>query len=370
MSHSHERMIAEELRLRAVAASSEIRRAVDQSTAKLFQTSTPPIKLWLLKDVMKRDDSDPLVQRTVEECSSYPPKLRLLNSLGEDGTWPISKQRKMQEDRGPGPPIGWTYVTMLRNLHLLGDLHTKAGEGNIGIALTRLLSWQSEEGYIPGPWTEAYPMPNYNRYALRNLTQFGQEDNPGTKRLAKWLLSIQRHDGGWSIPYIQDVRYRPEYRHLRMNRFEELVEAGDVPAYNPDEYAHVPSCIWSTMMVIRGLVWSRTLRKAKETMAGADFVLDHFFKRNYHASMLQSEKNWTRLKDPTYRGSGLCALDILTAMGYGPDDERMEKPIDWLMRARSKDGFWYRSDRPHPDADLWITLTAVCILSRYAEVFR
>ena len=360
-------MIADETRLRTVTVLEEIRRIVDQSANKLFQVSTPPVRLWLLKDAMKKDDSDPVVQRTVQECKEYPPRVRLMSSLREDGTWPISRQRRLQEDVGPGPPIGWTYVTMLRNLHNLGDFHAASDEPGINVALEKLLSWQNSEGYIPGPWSSAYPMPHYNGYALRNLLQFGKEEHPGTQRMIKWLLKMQRSDGGWNIPYIQDVRYLPEYRHMTMRRFEELVEKGEVPSYDPRDYDHVPSCIWSTMMVVRGLAWSLSLKNGSEARAGADFFLDRFFKRNYHSSLLQSEKNWTQLKYPTYLGSGLCALDILASMGYGPDDERMEKPIRWLMSTRSKDGLWYRSDRPHPDADLWITVTALGILSNYAR---
>ncbi|HIH01326.1 TPA: terpene cyclase/mutase family protein [Thermoplasmata archaeon] len=347
----------------------EIRKAVEQSANKLFQVSTPPVRLWLLTDAMGKDSSDAMVQRTLRECESYPPKVRLLNSLREDGTWQISKQRKASEDIGPGPPIGWTYVTMLRNLHALGDMFTRPDEGNVETSLDRLLGWQNDEGFIPGPWSATYPMPHYNGYALRNLIQFGKEDDQRTRRLTGWLQSMQRHDGGWNIPYVQDVKYRPEYRHMKMKAFEGLLEKGEIPSYDPREHSDVPSCIWSTMMVVRGLAWSKRLRDTRELRMGADFFLDRFFKRNHHPSLLQSEKNWTRLKYPTYLGSGLCALDILTVMGYGPEDERMEKPIRWLLSERSKDGLWYRSERPHPDADLWITVTAICVLSRYADVF-
>ncbi len=348
---------------------SDIRKAVEESTKRLLQVSSPPVRLWLLMDAMKKEDTDPMVQKTLEECRSHPPRVRLLDSLRDDGTWPISKQRQLQEATGPGPPIGWTYVTMLRNLHALGDMHTEPGEGNVGATLEKLLSWQNGEGYIPGPWSAAYPLPHYNGYALRNLIQFRMEEDPRTQRIIRWLLSTQRSDGGWIIPYIQDVRYLPAYRYLKMREFRELVEEGNLPPYDPDGYQHVPSCIWSTMMAVRGLAWSETLRRARGVRAGAEFFLDHFFGRNHHPSLLQSEKNWTTLKYPTYLGSGLCALDILTIMGYGSDDDRMEKPIRWLLGARSKDGFWYRSERPHPYADQWITATAICILARYADVY-
>jgi hypothetical protein len=347
---------------------SEILRAVDESSRKLFQMASPPIRYWLLKGSMEKEDEDPIVVKTIEECRTYPPRLRLLASQREDGTWPIPRQKKLEEEAGPGPPIGWTYITMLRNLYDLSDSRTTREEGNVQRCLDRILGWQTEEGFVPGPWTDAFPIPHYNGYALRNLLAFGMVGHPGVCRLEKWLRNMQRHDGGWNIPYQQDMRYRPKYAHMTMHGFMQMLKRGEVEAYDPAEFDDIPSCIWSTLMVVRGLSWDPRFEKQKFLRRGADFVLDRFFKRNYHSSFLQSEKNWTKLKYPTYFGSGLCALEILTSMGYGPDDERMEKPIKWLLGARRSDGFWCQSERPHPEKDQWITEIAINILSKYSKL--
>lgn len=351
----------------------EIRRIVEESTRKLLQVSTPPVKYWLLYDMMGKDREDASLQQAAKELTSYAPRVRLLDSLREDGTWPIPRQRKLEEDRGPGPPVGWTYITMLRNLHALGDFDTKRHEGNIEAAFERMFGWQRPEGYIAGPISNAFPAPHYNGYALRSLCQFEMMDDPRAKRLEKWLASAQRRDGGWSIPYIQDMRYLPRYKNLGMDDFIRLVESGSVPEYDPQEYEHIPSCIWTTLMAVRGLTYAANVARmrgvTRDQERGLDFVLDRFFQRNYHSSFLRSEMNWTTLKYPTYLGSGLCALDILTAAGYGRDDERMHGPIEWLIGMRSKDGLWYRSSRPHPYQDLWITETAIAVLSRYAGMY-
>jgi len=157
---------------------------------------------------------------------------------------------------------------------------------------------------------------------------------------------------------------------MRAGDFMNLIAKGAVPDYDPEDYYDVPSCIWTTVSVIRGMSYGLDLVTSKQLRRGADFVLDRFFKRNYHAAMLRSEQNWTKLRFPTYLGSGLCVLDILTYIGYGADDERMERPIRWLLDARSSDGFWNQSDRPHPEKDQWITETALGILFRYARSIR
>jgi len=345
----------------------DIDRVVRESSRKLMQVAVPPVKYWLLVDTLEMDRDDPLVQRTIEECRTWPPRVKLLRTQRPDGTWPISKARKMAEDAGPGPPIGWTYITMLRNLQLLEDMYTDRSEGHISAALERILSWQTAEGYIPGPEHDIFPLPHYNAYAVRNLFIYGMGDDPRVRKLADWLLSMQRHDGGWSMPYKMDVKYLPEYRRMRMDEFMELVRKGETPPSDPKGFRDIPSCVWTTMMVVRGLARSERYRRRKEVMRGADFYLDRFFKKNYHESYYHSEKNWTRLIYPPYIPSGITALYLLTILGYGPSDERMEKPIRWLLSARHSDGFWWQSDRPFLQKDQWITGFAVDILARYAR---
>lgn len=323
---------------------------------------------WLLADVLQRPPGDPDLRAAVEGCREYPPRLKMIEGIREDGTWPISPARKMEEDTGPGPPYGWTYITMLRNLDILADSLTSVRESPVRRSVERILGWQEKEGYIPGP-RERFPLPHYNGYALRNLVMLGAEDDVRVHRLREWLYRNQREDGGWILPYVQDLRLLPEYRHMRMKDFLRIANSG--LHYDPDDarLREIPSCVWTTMMVVRGMSAAAEPTKDRRALRGADYVLDGFFKRNLHSNFLGDKGHWTRLKHPTYYGSGLCALDILTFLGYGPDDERMEKPIRWILGARSKDGFWRRSDRPHPEKDLWITEIALSILARYSRMY-
>jgi hypothetical protein len=342
----------------------DLRRIVEESTRKLLQTGTPPVRFWIMLDVMKKDLDDPQMRKLLEEMASYPPKLRLLNAMREDGTWPIPKHRKEEEDAGPGPPIGWTFITMLRNLQVLGDYYATREDGHIEAAIEKILGWQCDEGHIRGPFSAVIPSPYYNSFTLRDVLQYGAEDDPRVRRLERWLLDMQRPDGGWSIPFVQDMRHRPPYKSMKMQEFVDLVESEDRPPYHPEEYADIPSCIWTTMMAVRALSWSKRLVKTEAAKRGAEFFLDRFFKRNYHPSYYQSEKNWTTLKYPTYYGSGVVALEILSYMGYDLRDERMEEAIRWLVSARSRDGIWHVSDRPDPKKDLMASGVAVTVLNR------
>jgi hypothetical protein len=366
---SVETMISGEVSPHLTTMLSEIREVVEESSRKLYQMAIPPVKYWLLWDVMGKDFQDPLVQQARIECESYPPRVRLLDALREDGTWPLPKQKMAEEERGPGPPVGWTYITILRNLYSLGDWNVRYADGNVRAAFEKILSWQHEDGYIRGPISNAFPTTHYNGFALRNLIQFDMAGDSRTQRLIEWFLKTQRDDGGWNMPYIQDMRYRPEYAGMKMPKFIKAIESGELPPYDPKEYSDIPSCQWTTAMIIRAFCWDPPSVQRPGIRRAADFVLDRFFQRSLHPSYYQSADNWTKLKYPTYLGSGLSVLEVLTCMGYGPEDERMEKPIKWLLSQRSKDGLWHRADRPNPEKDQWISEIAINVLSKYADIY-
>ena len=341
---------------------------VEQSSRKLYEIAPPPVRYWLLTQVMELDEDDETVEDISRQCMTYRPKVKLLEKLRSDGTWAIPIDKKEAEDAGPGPPIGWTYRTILWNLFTLAEYRTSRNEGNVNAALKNLLNWQTEEGDIPGPWTDAFTLPYFNGYALHNLVRFGLEKDPKVQKLMRWLLSEQRPDGGWIIPYLMDVHRLPEYNWMRMWNFVDFVRASDKSKFDRASLMDVPSCHWSTMLVLWGLAESSKQIKTEPVRRGAELILNRFFKKNPHTSYYLSEDHWTKLRYPTRFGSGLMALDLLTKLGYGPDEPRMDKPINWLVNARGTDGLWSQSERPHPQKNHWISLIALRALHRYSEL--
>ena len=347
---------------------SELKVIVEESSRRLLQISIPTVRFYLLTDIMGLEESDPRVQKAAHDCRMAARRRKLLETLRPDGTWPISRERRLAEERGPGGSVGWTYITILRNLYDLAEYRTTMDEGYVKQALEKILSWQSEDGYIPGPSYEFYPDTPYNGYALRMLLKFGMQKDPRVQRLIRWLLRMQRPDGGWVIPLLQDLKYYPPYRSMNTAMFHSQVARKiGMANYTPSDYYKAPSCIWTTMMVVRGFVQSFDLGALPEVRRGAEYFLDRFFMKNYYSSFLRSDDNWTKLKYPTYFGSGMCALDILTWMGYGAKDSRMEKPISWLLGMRMQDGLWCQSDRPHPEKDQNITEVCLSVINRYAQ---
>jgi hypothetical protein len=344
----------------------DINRMVDESANKLLQSSSPSVRYWTLKDIMGKDREDTSIQRALDECEKYPPRLDILRRMNPDGTWSVAgacENRPHSNVRGLQYAI---HTTMLKNLLKLLHFVTPPGNDQVDLTLNKLLSWQAADGHIRGPMTHGFPQPHYNGYALYLSVGFMDEE-PRLVRLAEWLMSCQRKDGGWNMPFVQDVRYLPEYRHLSMDEFIALMQKDGKDRHDPSKLQDVPSCHWTTMMVLWGLnemVWTR---KSKCVKRGTDFLLDRFFLRNPHSNFYESDRNWTAVKYPHNKCSGLAALDVLIKAGRGPDDPRMDRPIRWLMSSRYRDGFWTESDRPHTETGQWITLIALWILSQYAK---
>lgn len=347
----------------------DVEKAVDLTAAKLNQMAVPPVRRWILEYVLWKEPTDPALARAVEESKTYRPLLKLLETQRKDGTWPISAPRKAEEDAGPGPPYGWTHKTVVRNLYMLFEYWATRDMGHIEESLELLLSWQDEKGFIRGPETDGIPRPYSNGLAIGVLIKFGMKGDMRLERALQWLLKAQRQDGGWNIPYVQDMKYLPEYKYMKREEFLRMIASGKVQEYDPSDYYDTPSCIWTTLGALRGISMYRSLNGERNVKRAAEFVLERFFKRNHHSSFYQSERNWTMLKFPTYYGSGLTALDTLVHLGLGPDDERMEKPIRWLLNSRAKDGLWHRSERPHPIDDQWISLVCLEILGHFRDMY-
>lgn len=348
----------------------EIDSAIEQSEHRLMSVAIPPVKYWLLRYVTEKDEEDHDVQKALEEARAHKPRIKLLRTLREDGTWPISEQRRKAEEEGPGPPYGWTYITILRNLYWLYEYCTGPDEGHVQRAVDKMMSWQHEDGYIQGPVADMIPRPHYNGLALQIVLRYGRKHaDPDVSRIVGWLMRTQRHDGGWNIPYLQDMRYLHQYRRMRLNDFTRLVNSGETIDYNSDDYRNIPSCYWSTVGVLRGMSYMPHYERIRDVRRGGSYVLNGFFKKNPHPCFNESEKTWTTLRFPTYFGSGLTAIDSLCYIGFGPDDARMEKPVRWLLQAKSRDGFWYTTDRPHARNDQWVTVFALMVLKYFSNKY-
>jgi len=190
----------------------------------------------------------------------------------------LSSHRK--EESWTRPPTGGLRYHA-RNLNDLADFLSTREEG-ISRSPWRRSSVADGGGVHPWPLGVPFALPQFNGYAPQNAHQV-----PGRRRTARagapmrWLFStrdLTEVEG----PYLEDVKVQPKYRMLP-RLFLDLVRDGKLPPYDPREYDHIPSCIWTTMMVVRGFQPECGHVEKGEVRRGRSFFLDRFFKRNYHS---------------------------------------------------------------------------------------
>ena len=79
---------------------------------------------------------------------------------------------------------------------------------------------------------------------------------------------------------------------IGMSEFVELMQTKERDRHDPRRLQEVPSCHWTTVMVLWGLNEMLWTRHSKCVGRGADFLLGRFFQKNPHPNFYESERNW------------------------------------------------------------------------------
>jgi hypothetical protein len=285
------------------------------------------------------------------------------------------------------------------------------------------------QGYVPQildiqrtpDYIAAYPHFYTDKYrglvwALITLAELGAERNEQIERQCEYLLnhSQETGDGGFSqstavktgggrlsevIPcltgnmvwclirfgYLDDPRVQKGIDWLtRFMRFNDGVEAE--PQVSP--YSHYEMC-WGKHTCHMGVVKAlkalaeipedKRSAAVKETITKAvEFLLIHHIHKQSHNLNRVSKPGWLKFGFPLmYQTDVLEILDILT--GLGIRDSRMEEAVGIVLSKQDDMGRWhientYASDRllvpfgEKGEESKWITLRAMRVLKRYAEV--
>jgi hypothetical protein len=148
----------------------------------------------------------------------------------------------------------------------------------------------------------------------RMLTRFGYWDDPRVVKLFDRLVEDQKEDGGWHC-------------------FESTKGTLDC---------------WEALAAYESLPrskWNKGITRSAER--GAEFYLRQKLFDDGQPKYLP----WFRFHYPVhYYYDILVGLDVLTALGYGPD-RRLDQAIETMKQKRSPDGKWIM-DKIHPDLDV------------------
>ncbi|MGB7539657.1 MAG: prenyltransferase/squalene oxidase repeat-containing protein [Anaerolineales bacterium] len=223
-----------------------------------------------------------------------------------------------------------------------------------------IFSRQTGEGDFRGFLANQYAT-YYTGALLSLLNQAGYAEDPRVDRGIRWLLGMRQDDGGWTIPLLTHPFSGKAIYRLTSRKAEPVEPDRSKP------FSHN----W-TGMALRAFAAHPRYRKTKEAQAAAGLLADRFFQPDVYSSYQEAEY-WVRFQYPFWWNNLVAALDSITRIGLGADDERIGRALQWLIDHQEKDGLWrdtYAKPRGRGketpkirEARRWISL-AVCRVFR------
>jgi hypothetical protein len=295
-----------------------------------------------------REDPGP-----VEPLWELPAAQRILRQQQEDGSWryPGSNRQIYKE----------TNYDLLETFRQLGLLIEKFGLDRRHPAMEKaadyLFSCQSIEGDIRGILGTQH-MPYYHGAILELLIKAGYANDTRVERGLDWLLSVRQEDGGWIVP-VQAVPPKEKTREL-----------WSAPPVLPDRSR--PFSQLATGMALRPFAVHPDYRHLDPVAQAARCLKSRFFQSDKYNDR-KAPAYWIKFQYPFWWTNLLTALDTLSLLGFGSDDEDVKLGLEWFVDNQQDDGLWLTSyeqaKRVGPSAKereamLWVGLAVARIFVR------
>jgi hypothetical protein len=248
----------------------------------------------------------------------HPEVARILRKQQPDGRWRYPKQ--------PPPPTGnYDLLETFRQLRILVQLyHLDREHPSLSAAAEWIFSCQTEEGDIRGILGTQYT-PYYDGMIVALLIEAGFADDPRTRACLDWLLGMRQDDGGWIVP-AQGIP--PSRKTLK------FWHSAPLPPDRTKPHSHM-----ATGMTLRALaVHPRFGRRAEAKVAG-ERLKERFFKADKYNDR-KAASYWTKLGYPYWWTDLLMALDTVSLLGFGADDEHVASAVQWFLEGQEADGLW------------------------------
>jgi len=318
---------------------------INKAIEFLLARGNLPILYWLKKDILEVP-----VEREHKNLQKYASRIRILESQRPNGGW----CRKKYEGH---PRWEKTYyiVETLRNAFKLRDYGCCVETEHIPKLIDFLFSTQTKEGDFRGAYLNEYA-PTYHALTLEVLCLFELNQDKRMQKAFRWMVKNKQEDGGWVIPYrtIDKKELKTRYN------FEAQLTLDPVKPDHTKPFSHLV-----TGMVVRAFAASPYWRSRKEAREAGGMLLTRFFKADKYEDR-QSPEFWEEITHPFWATDVLSALDSLAKLGFSPDDERIQQPLNWLLSRQKSQGFWAAGTKKTTLEDhLWVTLSVLRVLKKF-----
>ncbi len=265
----------------------------------------------------------------LEQLWTLPEAQKILKKQLPDGAWPRSGEQKHAA-------INYHLIETWRNLRYLVEVYGMTRQNlQVEAAAEYIFSCQSQEGDLRGILANQYAT-YYTGAILALLVQAGYQDDPRVEKGLQWLLGMRQDDGGWSIPLIT-YKLDRETQYRLTTQFAEPL--------HPDRSK--PFVHYATGMILRLFAAHPVYRASAAARQAADLLKSRFFQPDSTTS-LQAASYWLRFEYPFWWNNLVSALDLLSRMGYSPEDRQIQAALVWLIEHQEASGLW-RVSYARPD---------------------
>jgi hypothetical protein len=116
---------------------------------------------------------------------------------------------------------------------------------------------------------------------------------------------------------------------------------------------------------LRAFAESQTWRQTREAWQAGEKLLRCFF-RDEVCEDRTFPSDWENIAYPFWNTDLLGSLDSLSKVGFSPENEMIQKGLEWLSKKQNSQGFWESMSKKATWEDhLWVTLSALRILKRF-----
>jgi hypothetical protein len=319
-----------------------------ESLPTLLASDDQALRYFARRDLLQ-EDADP-----IDDLWTLPAVQRILDRQQANGSWryPGRNREKYKE----------TNYDLLETFRQIGILVAKHGLDRRHPALqgaaAYLFSCQTEEGDIRGILGTQY-MPYYHGAILELLIKAGYGDDARVRWGLEWLLSMRQNDGGWIVP-MQAVPAKEKTR--------EMWSALPVPPDRSRPFSHL-----ATGMALRPFAVHADYRQLEAVSTAAHCLKSRFFKSDKYNDR-KAPAYWIKFQYPFWWTNILTALDALSCLGVGADDEDVQQAIQWFVDNQQDDGLWRTSyeqtRRSEPsarerEARHWVGLAVCRVFQRF-----
>jgi hypothetical protein len=274
---------------------------------------------------------------------------RLLGRQRPDGSWRFPGNRS-------GEKFGQDYdqLETYRNLTQLVELYgANVGHPKIRLASEYLFGKQTREGDFRGIYGAQYT-PNYSAAITETLIKAGLGGDSRIESSLRWLSSVRQSGGGWAIPM----------RTADHKILEALHSKQPVTGDRDKPPSHMV-----TGVVLRAFAADARHRRDVVAVDAGVLLRDSLFQRDAYPDRAAKEY-WTRFTYPFWFTDLLSALDTLSRIGFGLDDEEISAGMSWFNEKQTDDGGWRLSmlkGKSIPNLDEWVSLAICRVFTRLHE---